>query len=152
MSFGDISERMYFKTIDTGEVVTIARFQLSEDMQLNYMRVLLFKKAMTITTEQMRISVLSSNSSATPIATSDWSDLADIDGISAGNWIGFLRFDFNGEFLDASSEYVIQIEAANYTRSGDISYLSLSLDWPNQINDHAVPSDPAIGVEIYGTC
>jgi len=102
-------------------------------------------------TERLKINVLSPDG-GNPVIVSAWSDLSDIDGIDGDNWIGFLRFDFAGEFLDASSQYVIQLEADGYTRNGDVGYLALSLDWPNAINDNAVAADPAIGVEIYGTC
>ncbi len=151
MSFGDIADRLYFKTIDTAETPSLGTFQLADDMQLNYMRVLLFKKDIAITTERLKINVLSPDG-GNPVIVSAWSDLSDIDGIDGDNWIGFLRFDFAGEFLDASSQYVIQLETDGYTRNGDVGYLALSLDWPNAINDNAVAADPAIGVEIYGTC
>ena len=152
MSFGDIPSKMYFKTIDTGETPHLGTFALGEDMQLNYARLLLFKKALTITTEQLRIVVLSSISAGvgTAIATSDWFDIIDITNL-ATNWIGFIRFDFAGEFLESNSSYFVRLETANYTAVVDTSYLAVSLDWPNPINTSAVLSDPAIGIELYGT-
>jgi len=152
MSFGDIPSKMYFKTIDTGETPHLGTFTLGDDMQINYARLLLFKKALTITTEQLRVVIFSSSSVGvgTAIATSAWSSLIDITNL-ATNWIGFIRFTFAGEFLDASSSYFIRLETNNYTAVVDTSYLAVSLDWPNPINTSTVLSDPAIGIELYGT-
>lgn len=150
MSFGNVANRLYFKTVDTSENPVLGTFTLSADMQLNYGRVLLFKNGLTITNQRFRLNLTSINDSSVMIATSEWFNLSDIPNPST-YWIGFVRFAFAGQFLDSNSAYIMRLEPSNYTRVGDTDYIGLSMDWPNPINTSTVPTNPPIGVELYGT-
>jgi hypothetical protein len=149
MSFGALSNRLFFKTVDTAEIVHLGGFSTANDMQIKYARMMIFVKGITAATEQFRINILPVVGSGTAIATSDWFDLADITTLTA-NWVGFFRFDFNGEFIDATSDYYAQFETQNYTRNSDTAYIGLALDWPLPINTPSVPTTPAPGIEFYG--
>lgn len=149
MSFGSVSDRLYFKTVDTSETVHCGNFTLQNDMQLKYARMMIYKHGLTVSNQQFRLKVMPISGVGTAIATSDWFDLIDITTLTA-NWVGFFRFDFNNEFLEEGVQYYLQFETANYTRNGDTDYIGLSLDWPGPINDPEVPTQPPIGIELYG--
>jgi hypothetical protein len=149
MSFGALSNRLFFRTVDTSEVVHLGGFSTTNDMQLKYARMMIFVKGITATNQQFRIVILPVSGVGTAIATSDWFDLVDITTLTA-NWVGFFRFDFNSEFIDATSDYYVQFETQNYTRTADTAYIGLALDWPNPINTPSVTTKPPPGIEFYG--
>lgn len=149
MSFGALSNRLFFRTVDTAELVHLGTFSTTNDMQLKYARIMIFKKGVTVSAQRFRINILPVVGVGMAVATSDWFDLADITTLTA-NWVGFFRFDFNNEFLEANCDYYGQFETDGYTRVADTDYIGLSLDWPNPINTPTVTTKPPVGFELYG--
>jgi len=151
MAFLNFPDTLYFKTIDTSETVKMGAFTFASDTRLQYARVMFYLHGSSITTEKFRINVMPGYGQSTPIYQSDWSDLSDISNI-ATNWIGWVRFDFSTEFVDSDHTYYLELEPANYTRSGDTFYIGVALEYSLLVNDdfQTVDHNLPVGVECYG--
>lgn len=147
MSF-EFSEELYIKTIDTSEKIQCGKFTTAVDTEIEHMRIMIYINNITVTTERMRINVMSKYGHANPLYSSDWSDLSGITNIAA-YWVGWLRFDFNGKFFDSDIDYFLELETGNYTRTGDTNYLGAALDYPFEVST-STNEMPAVGVEFYG--
>ena len=149
MSFSDFRDTSYFKTIDTAEKIELGSFNPSVHRQVEYMRICIFIHNISITTQSLRINVLSAYNDPVPMFSSAWSDLGDISNLSS-YWIGWVRFDFSQQFMSSDLTYYLELETNNYTRTADTNYLAARLDDPLSINILSGDDAIAVGVEVYG--
>lgn len=140
----------YIKTWDSDEVVKCGAIDVQDNTNLLYLRVLLYKHGTHGGTEQVRAKVYSDADYSKLMYTSEWADLADIDGLTSSPWWGWFRFTFARQALNKESTYYVALETQNYTRNADTYYLSHSLDWPVAQNTQADPSAPGAMMQIYG--
>jgi hypothetical protein len=117
----------YIKVLDTGEAYHGATFTVDEAQEIGHVRLVLYKHGTHAGTERLRVKLYHASDLTKLYATSEWSDLADISSLGA-NWIGWLRFDFDREWLSPSETYYLAVETTGYTRNADTFYLGFALD------------------------
>lgn len=143
MAFKDFAETQYIKTIDTGESPRLGSFQVLENGELKHVRVKLFIKGNFSGNEQIRLKVYSEPTFQSLLYTSNWSNInqvVDENGNTVtGNWLGWIRIDFNEENINKNMTYYLEAEFANYTRNSDTYYLGLAHDFPFPIYDNNEP-------------
>lgn len=98
--------------------------------------------------EQMRINFYGDNDYGVPLFTSEWVSLSDAVGANV-YWIGNIRFDFISNHIKSGLDYFIGFETTNYTRDGDTSFISISIDYPLPTNI-VIGNNPGVGLQIYG--
>lgn len=149
MGFSPIHKNQIIKTLDTSEVAHLGGYTMAKDMELKWVRLVIYKQGTEAGSEQIRLGVYSRSDLSGQLFTSDWVDVVDF--VDGNNWIGFVRFDFDRQHLDADTVYHLAIETNNYTRNGDAFFLSTSCDWPDPVN---TPNDNnayyAAAAHFYG--
>jgi hypothetical protein len=135
MSIEQFSEQQYFTDVrnDTQEV-NLGSFTQDRVTKLGNIRLFLYLQG-AFTNEQLTLHVKDDPDSPTTdfTATVDVSDVPD----AGTHWLGWVRFDFNKEFINEATEYFLTIETANYTESAS-KYIGVAFDYPNfqQETDH----------------
>lgn len=140
----------YIKTWDSDEVVKLGAVEVEDHTNLLYLRIMLYKHGAHGGTEQVRAKIYSDADYTKLMYTSAWSDLADIEGLTASPWWGWFRLTFARQALNKEATYYVALETQNYTRNADTFYLSHSLDWPVPQNTQVVPSFPGAMMQFYG--
>lgn len=126
MSAEQFCGTFYTKFINDGVTEKLGSFDLESHMELKYIMLTMFC-AMTPTTEQARLKIYPDVLlSGTPIATSDWRNLSTF--ITSGQKYGFMRFDFNRQYLNKNVTYYLTMETQNYVRTST-HYMTVKLDW-----------------------
>lgn len=132
MSIKNFSQQQYFTDVrnDTQEV-NLGSFTQDRVTKLGNIRLFLYLKG-AFTNEQLTLHVKDHTDSPTTdfTATVDVSDVPD----AGTDWLGWVRFDFNKEFILSSTEYFLTIETANYTESAS-KYIGVAYDYPNIQNE-----------------
>lgn len=155
MAYKDFSETIYIKTVDTSENVKVGGLKLDTSGELGHIRVLMYIAGILAGSEQIRINICSDAACTKTIYTSDWSDIADITdengATTTGNWLGWIRTDFNKENLNSAITYYAQVELQNYTRNADTFYIGLAYDFPLPIYDNSEDFflDHPIAMQIF---
>jgi len=115
--------------------------------EIAYLRILLFKHGALGGSERVRAKLYTDNARTRLYATSAWSSVASIAGLST-YWWGWFRLDFARENISKEFVYYVTIEADNYTPSTNV-YLSVSLDWPLSQNTQAAARN-GVAMQLYG--
>lgn len=147
MSYLQFPNSNLLKTIDTGGE-NLGSFLLGEPTELKYIRLNTYIKGTVSGSERMRLKVFASSLKNTALATSEWVDWADIDGIGTGNWLGWVRFDFNLQPLNDDYYHYLNIETSGYTRNGSTHYLAAVCEYCVTLNN--LVSDIGVHMEIIG--
>lgn len=141
MAFKDFSEEQYIKTINTGETPRLGTFKVLTSGELVYMRVKLYINGLFGGSEQVRLKINSDTAYSSALYTSDWSEISEVvdenDAAITGNWLGWIRIDFNNENINKNLTYYVSAEFANYTRNAGTFYLGLAYDFPYSIYDNS---------------
>jgi hypothetical protein len=140
-----VPSQAYVRCFNTDEVVRAGSINLLEHSELAAIRILLYKYNLTATSERLRAKIYSDSDYSKLLYTGEWSNVADIPD-AGSEWWGWLRLNFNREFLNRETTYYVAVEVDGYTFS-DGSYLSASYDWPLQQNSGSVK---ALAMQIYG--
>lgn len=139
--------QVWVREFQTSEVVQCGKVTTTQAIELGYLRILLFKHGTLAGTEQVRAKVYHDSGYTQLYATSDWADIADIDGLTT-DWWGWLRLDFDRPNLAAGS-YYIALETTGYTYS-DSAYLAASLNWPLAQYTQVDTQQFSVMLQIYG--
>lgn len=131
MSLLNFSEVQYVKSIDTGELVRCGGFQVNDNSELAYVRSFIYVQGTLGGNERIRTRVYSDSLHTKLLYTSDWSD--KLSTAFTGNWLGFIRTDYNAENFNPYSTYYLEIELSNYTRNGEVFYIGACRDFPYPI-------------------
>ena len=97
---------------------------------------------------QFRLRLHTSHDYNTNYAVSNW---VNIEDIPYPKFVGNVRFDFSRCVLSKGKTYFVTIESMNYTRDGEVSYMSYLFDSPMTTNQSVggLPSDYPIRMEIF---
>jgi hypothetical protein len=122
---------IYVKTFNTDVVEKLgAVVSSSVTAALDHIYLVLVKVGEMGGSERARLHVYPNDRHETPIGTSDWVALAELEE-SGDDVMAAVRFDFSTQpNLIEGSTYHIAIETDNYARALDY-YLGAKLDWPN---------------------
>lgn len=98
--------------------------------QIKHIRVLMYLEGQ-YNTEKLSLSITDSLTSPTVTYISDTINVIDIDASlkTDTNYLTWVRFDFNKEWLDSSVIYYVQIASTNYTEASGKS-INLIFDYP----------------------
>jgi len=155
MSIINFSNKLWYMSIpDSSTSIDLGSFTTDSagTQQLKHIKVL-FYLAGDFDLETVTLSVTDSLTIPTETFTSDSIALkkdVDQDFSSGTSWLGWLRFDFDEQWINASSTYYIYIDAANYTATP--SDIGLVFDYPIPVNGTrlgAVEQHP-IAFQIFG--
>ncbi len=138
----------YWKVLETSEVVTAGGITCPDNLHLQYVYMMIFKKGDGVGSERMRLKLYSSSSGL--IATSDWSAISDIEDLPT-DWRGRLLFTFATKvWISNDCTYLLKVETDSYTRNLDAFYIACMYDWPYPINDNAEAPEYGLAFELYG--
>lgn len=143
MAFKDFADVQYIKTVDTGESPRLGSLTAASNGELAHIRVKLYINGTLNGSEQIRLKVYSDSAFQSLLYTSKWSNINQVidenGNAVTGDWIGWIRIDFNRENVNNKFPYYIEAEFANYTRNFDTFYLGLAHDFPFPIYDNGEP-------------
>lgn len=149
MAFLDFPDTLKVKTFDDDEEVAAGAFTFPDHMEIAHARLVVYKHGSHAGTERLRVNIYSDSAYSNLMHQSDWSEIADIDGIDAIDyWIGWLRFDFDREHVNLNYTYYIAVEIDGYTRDSDAYYIAGVLDWPLEHMTHV--ADQGLALVFYG--
>ena len=130
MAYQDFAKDQYLKTVDTGEEIKMCSFQSARDEQLRYIKIGVYWEGQTPTTEQVRATIYSDSDYSSQLYQTSFTDLVDVTN-KGTNWIGWIRTDFPTIVnINKNLTYYLACDFANYTRNGDISFMSILYDFP----------------------
>lgn len=134
MPFSRFPNRNMWLVKETSDLLQLGWFRVGEATELKYAQLTLLKIGAHGSTERVRLKLYPDSAYTTAIYTSDWVNIADLSGISASNWIGWVRFDFTRKHLATTQTYWMALESENYTRNADTHYMAIKTDWPDTIS------------------
>jgi len=159
MSIYNFSKDKYIKTFDTDEEVRLGSFSLASGSQgpLGNIRVFLYIQDFRSLagSESLVFKIYTSTKYENALITSDTVLVNDItfdtSDVAKTGWLGYLRFDFNDEQLNANLTYYPTITIANYTPSADSFYVGLAYDYPDPVYDNGALFfyDQSIAMQIF---
>lgn len=120
--------------------------------QLGNIRVIMYFDG-TFTGERIKLSVTDSLTSPTFTYDSNILLVKDIDPAiqDAGAWLGWIRFDFDKQWITPSATYHLVITATGYTETNDHS-INMIFDYPVPWNGarQDAYSDHPIAFQVFG--
>lgn len=159
MSIYNFSEDKYIKTFDAGEEIRLGGFSLTSGKSgpLGVIRVFMYIQDFTALSgsESMVMKIYTSTNYENVYATSDTALINDISfdtsDPSKENWLGYLKFDFNQEYLNENFNYYPTVTIANYTPNADAFYIGLAYDYPDPVYDNGGSYfyDQSIAMQIF---
>jgi len=144
MSIKNFSEDKYIKTFDADEEIRMGGFSLASGGSgpIGNIRVFLYIQDFTALggSETLTLKIYTSTQYLNAYITSSVVNLSDISFDTSDpakeNWLGYLRFDFNDEWLNEKFTYYPTITIANYTPNADAFYIGLAYDYPDPVYDN----------------
>ena len=131
MSILNFSEDQFFTDVRSdSQEVNLGSFIQDRTTKLGNMRLFVYLKG-TFTTEAITLHIKDDPDSPTTDFTAT---LNPVDVGVVSDWLGWVRFDFNKEFVLKDAEYFMTIESANYTESAS-KYIGVAFDYPNVQNE-----------------
>jgi hypothetical protein len=155
MSIINFSNKLWYMSIpDSSTSIDLGSFTTDSEgtQQLKHVKVLFYLSG-DFDLDSIVLSVTDSLSAPTLTYTSDIIRIKkDVSQDFANNasWLGWLRFDFAEQWLDASTTYYLYIDASNY--DGISTDIGLVFDYPIPVNGTrlgAVEQHP-IAFQIFG--
>lgn len=138
MSILNMPRDQVFHIIQGTDVLELGSLTLTAATELRHLVLTLVKIGTRVGSERVRAKVFSDSAYSTLVATSDWATLADIEtalsATSSQSWTARVRFDFGRTRLAASTAYYVGLSAENYTPVGDVFFVGVKADWPDQVN------------------
>lgn len=132
MTFGNITKNQWHRVFDDDELIRCGSIISSEHEELAYVRPYVYIHGAISGSEKIRVCIYSDYDYTSLLYASDWSNLSDIENISA-YWQGFVRCDFHREHLFSGNEYFVAIEINDYSRSDFTFFVSVKFDFDNSI-------------------
>lgn len=144
MAFKQFPKQQYFRSLNSDTVTKLGYMKVQDGMEMTSMMVTIYMQGIIVTPFNFRLNFYGSNSSTTPVFTSDWATLSattllnnDVDPAIpyVNNWLGNIYVDFDYEPLNPNLNYYISAETSGYTRVGDSFYIGVNLDWYSPVNN-----------------
>lgn len=136
MSILNFSDIQYSESIvDSSAKTQLGSFTNSATArQVKYVRVLMFFDG-AFTNESMKLYITDDLTSPTFTHESDSRLVTSVDSSLSGDtsWFGWVRFDFNKEWLAASATRYLYMGASNYTETNTKS-INIIYDYPVPVN------------------
>ena len=156
MAIGTQSKYRLVKLFDTDETIKCGRFKFTNNFELSSIRGYFLLVGLVGATEKFRFKVFSNSTYSKLLYTSEWSLFSDIEGINRtkNSWHGFIRADFNREWINNQFNYYIGCEISNYTRNAFTLYRGIALDTPkptHKIITSELYIDRPLKIEIFGS-
>jgi len=132
MSILNFNNRLLVNEIESSSInYDISSFTtVSNDKQLGHIRVWFYLKGPFAANETIKVCITDSLTSPTYTYESNDVTLQDISSLSTSeHWLGWVRFDFNREWLYASTELFLYLRTSNYTLDGSHE-IGAVIDWP----------------------
>lgn len=136
-----------FIILETGGV-DLGAFQTTAVVSLEHIMLNLYIKGTVGGNETLRINLYGNTRFSTPVVSSDWVTLSEITDLGTGNWLGFVRFDFDGYTINPNNTYRIKIESADYTRDAETYYIGALLDYNPRL--YTTGTDLGVYMAIIG--
>ena len=154
MSILDFSDKLFSISIESSSLSTqLGSF--TNDLtvrQLGHIRVLMFFDGL-FNAESVILSVVDDPFSPSVTWASSSVKISSLDPVllTDSAWLGWVRFDFGKQFIDASTEYFLLMDAANYTETDSLS-INLVYDYPIPMNGTRLSSfqKHPVAFEVYG--
>lgn len=134
MSYKQFPAVNKIKVLDSAIQEKIGSFQVPAATDLTNILLHIYIKGLLAGNEKVRLKIFSSNRFETPTTISSWINLADIPNLNGGDWIGYIRFDFDGQPLNPNYYYYMQLELTGYTRNADVHYIAVNLEYGTDLN------------------
>ena len=155
MAYGQFNENLYLFAFDTDTTNHLGSFKTARNEELAHIRVNLcvYNQAGLGGSERIRTIVYGDPKYSNALYTSDWADIADIDGLTDDHsWIGWVRTDFNRKNINKGITYYLSCQFDNYTRNGDTFYMGLFYDYPYPVYDAGEDLffDNCLAFQIFG--
>lgn len=144
MAFKQFPKQQYFRSLDSDSVTKLGYFKVQDGVEMTTMMVTIFVRGLIVTPFQFRLNMYGSDSSITPVFSSDWATLSAATLLNndsdpavpyVNNWLGNIYVDFNYEPLNPNINYYISAETLGYTRIGDTFFIGVNLDWYSPVNN-----------------
>lgn len=144
MSIKNFSEDKYIKTFDADEEIRMGSFSLDSGSSgpIGNIRVFLYIQDFTALggNESISMKIYTSAEYSNSYITSDTALLSSISFDTSDplkeNFLGYIRFDFNNEYLNQNFTYYPTVTISNYTPSGDTFYIGMAYDYPDPVYDN----------------
>ena len=132
MSILNFSEQQYFTDLRSdSQEVNLGSFIQDRTTKLGNIRLFLYLKG-PFTNETITLHVKDDPDAPVFDATATVS-VGDVPDVTT-DWLGWVRFDFDKEFIISGTEYYLTAETANYTESAT-KYMGVAFDYPNFQNE-----------------
>lgn len=135
MAFKQFNDYQLIKTIDTSEVLEIGQLTPKNNGELKYIRLCLFKHGTLSPVNITLTCKIHTSSDLTAVyAASTAVTLIDVEGAdylnTSGDWISWVRFDFDRPNINKNISYYVSLTTANYTRNSDTFYIGCAYGYP----------------------
>ena len=80
---------------------------------------------------------------------SSWVNITDVIDTATVDWLGFVRFDFNRETLQAASTLELTMEYENYTFDQSGTGLGAPLNWLDSNGAFSIDDNKAVNATIF---
>lgn len=152
MGVKNFSEVLQVKTMNTAETLHIGGLSPTSSHEIGHARIWLFKHGTSGGNERIRVKITSDAAGQRVLDISSWSTLSDISGFDDGDWLGWVKVDFNRITRRPNVVYHFHLEIDNYTRNGETYYLSVVRDYPASIYVAGATNfyQAQWGIQIFG--
>lgn len=133
---------------ETSDLLQLGSFTLTTATEMTRIQVTLLKVGAHASTAKFRLKIYPNSDYVTAIYTSEYVNIADLDGVTASNWVGWVSPTFSRSHLAASRAFYLGVESANYTRNGSTHYLGFKTNWPDPASSGAFVG-PQISIVGY---
>ena len=150
MAFTQFPSRLFVRELDTSETLLMGGYTVSEPIAMTKAVLSIYKHGTAAGSESLRLKVFGAELTTSPaVATSNYSAIADIPGIST-YWLGNLTFTFPTPVnLNPNNAAWFALEGLSYTRT-DSFYLSYILDWPYPVSTQLTGGSASSALRIVG--
>ena len=150
MAYNQFPTDQYFIVVTDDNPTEAGSLLLGEDIELGHVVCTLQKFGAHSGGETLQVHIYGNRDLSTPIASSDEVPMADIDSLTASNWAGKVRFDFDRQHLDSGNTYYFGVQVNNYTFNDGVYFWAYALDWPDDINTYALSTKRGLQAAILG--
>ena len=150
MAFLQFPTDQYYIVVTDDEPTQAGEFVLTEDIELGQIQCRLQKIGAHAGTETLQVHIYGNSDLSTPLCSSTAVSMADIDSLTSSNWVGYVTFDFNREYLDSDNTYYMGVQVNNYTYSVGVYEWGYALDWPDDINTADIATKRGLQAAIIG--
>jgi len=151
MSYGDFSDVLFIKTINTSESPMIGAFRLVNSKELESIIVHFYINDQMPVNETAKLEIHAEETGNSLLFSSDTVNLSQIENVSA-NVIATVKFTFDRPPLSQYYYYYPKLVLGNYTRASTEKYIGMVKDWPIQTNTFSIPylTNYPTKYEVYG--